>query len=76
LFGFRSHDQSVDLLINIISQIRPHEQTQFRPHDHNFDLMKNGNFYLMKFDLMIIARLYNPLIPSAVEDKNVWPGKN
>jgi hypothetical protein len=44
---FQPHDQSVDLLINIIGQIRPHEQTQFRPHEkwkkiwsHEFDLMK------------------------------------
>ncbi len=36
-----------DLMINIIGQIRPHEQTQFRPHEkwkkirsHEFDLMK------------------------------------
>ncbi len=47
---------SIDLLINIIRQIWPHEQIQFWPHDHNFDLMKNGNFNLMKFDLMIIAQ--------------------
>ena len=54
--NIRSHDRSVNLLINIIRQIRPHEQTQFQPHDRNFDLMKNGNFDLMKFDLMIIAQ--------------------
>jgi hypothetical protein len=27
---FRSHDRSVDLMINIIGQIRPHEKIQFR----------------------------------------------
>ena len=40
---------SVDLLINIIEQIRS--------HDRNFDLMKKLNFDLMKFDLMIISHL-------------------
>ncbi len=40
LFEFWSHDQSVNLMINNIGQIRPHEQTQFWPHDRNFDLMK------------------------------------
>jgi hypothetical protein len=54
----RSHDQSVDLLINIIGQIRPHEQTQFRPHDQKFDLLKKLNFDLMKFNLMIISQLF------------------
>jgi len=42
-------------LSNINEQIWPHEQTQFGPHDRNFDLMKNCNFNLMKFDLMIIS---------------------
>ncbi len=53
----RYHDQSVNLLINIIRQIRPHEQIEFRPHDRKFDLKKKLNFDLMKFDLMIISRL-------------------
>ncbi len=52
----RSHDQSVDLLINIIRQIWPHEQIEFWPHDQKFDLMKNLNFDLMKFNLMIISQ--------------------
>jgi hypothetical protein len=33
LFGFQSHDQSVDLLINIIRQIWPLEQIEFRSHE-------------------------------------------
>ncbi len=57
-FDFRSHDQSVDLLINIIGQIRSHEQIEFRSHDQKFDLLKKLNFDLMKFDLMIISHQY------------------
>ncbi len=41
--------------MNIIGQIRPHEQTQFWPHNQKFDLLKKLNFDLMKFDLMIIS---------------------
>ena len=52
---FWPHDWSVDLLINIIGQIQPHEQTQFWPHDRKFDLLKKLNFDLMKFDLLTLS---------------------
>ncbi len=34
-------DRSVNLLIDIIGQIQPHEQTQFWPHDQKFNLLKS-----------------------------------
>jgi len=55
-FEFRSHDRKFNLLINIIGQFRPHEQTQLRPHDRKFDLLKKLNFDLMKFDLLTPSR--------------------
>ncbi len=39
IMQFWSHDQSVNLLINIIRQIWPHEQIEFQSHDQKFDLM-------------------------------------
>ncbi len=52
---FRCYDRSVNLLINIIRQIQPHEQIEFWSHDRKFDLLKKLNFDLMKLDLMIIS---------------------
>ncbi len=49
-----------DLLINIIGQFRPHEQTQFWPHDWKFDLLKKLNFDLMKFDLLTLSQCSFP----------------
>ena len=43
---------SFDLMIDIIGQIRPHEQIEFWPHDRKFNLLKKLNFDLMKFDLL------------------------
>jgi hypothetical protein len=56
-FEFWSHDRSVDLLIDFIRQIRPHEQIEIRSHDRKFDLMKKLNFDLMKFDLLTLSPL-------------------
>jgi hypothetical protein len=55
-FEFRSHDWSVNLLIDIIGQIRPHEQIEFWPPDQKFDLLKKLNFDLMKFDLLTLSQ--------------------
>jgi hypothetical protein len=57
-FEFWSHDRSVDLLIDFIRQIRPHEQIEIWSHDRKFDLMKKLNFDLMTFDLMIISQIF------------------
>jgi hypothetical protein len=45
-------------LSNINEPIWHHEQIEFWPHDQKFDLLKELNFDLMKFDLMIIS-LFN-----------------
>ncbi len=59
---FRPHDRSVDLLIDIIGQIWPNDQTQFWPHDQKFDLLKKLNFDLMKFDLLTLSHLFSLFI--------------
>jgi hypothetical protein len=75
---FWPHDQSVDLLINIIGQIRPHEQTQFWPHDQKFDLLKKLSFDLMRFNLLTLSLNLTVIVWLKLGCYNVfgrWPMK-